>query len=108
MTDDERFDRHEVVCNYIEGTSIVAEGARAYVVLQLGGNLPERVRVVVRSRGGRWVSKWENMRRLDNFRLTTIPPEHPRYSDERLWGGATPDHVARLVRARAELLAGGS
>lgn len=78
-------DRKLIVCNYIEGTSSVPMGAKAYILPQLGGNLPERVRVLVRSRGGRWIEKWEGVRRLGDFRFKTIPPEHPRYSDERFF-----------------------
>lgn len=98
-------DRHVLACNYLESTNVAAEGALAYVLLQFGGNLPDRVRVLVRSRGGRWVEKWESVRRLGNPRLKTLPPEHPRYGDERLSGEATEDHVRQFVAARAELAA---
>jgi hypothetical protein len=37
------------------------------------------VPLLVRSRGGRWIEKWEAMRRLENFRVKTIPPDHPLY-----------------------------
>jgi hypothetical protein len=85
----ETADQQVIACNYTEPTSVAAAGALAYVVPQLGGNLPESVRVLVRSRGGRWVEKWERTGRLDNFRLKTLPPEHPRYGDDRLWPTAT-------------------
>jgi len=91
-------DKHVIVCNYTEGTGIVAKGAKAYVVLQLGGNLPENIPVVVRSRGGRWVRKWERVRRLDNFRLKTLPPEHPRYSDDRIFEPYDADEALRRLR----------
>lgn len=97
-------DRRVIVCNYTEATSIVSEGAKAYVVpLYLGGNLPERVMVLARSRGGRWVEKWENMRRLGSFRLKTLPPEHPRYADQRLAIEATEEMLARLTRAQGQI-----
>lgn len=73
-------DRKAIVCNYAEGTKVAKPGAKAYIVPQLGGNLPDRVRVRFQSRGGRWIEKWEALGRLTNFRLTTIPPEHPMYS----------------------------
>lgn len=92
-----------LVCNYAEATGVVAAGAKAYVILQLGGNLPERVRVLAHSRGGRWVEKWENLRRLTNFRLVTIPPGHPRYDDRRLFGEATEGHLDEVLRAAAEV-----
>lgn len=104
-----RNDLKAIVCNYIVPTKIVALGARAYVVtMYLGGNLPERVMVVVRSRGGRWVEKWESMRRLDDFRLATIPPGHPRYGDERVCVLPDPERLGeklrRLTKARQEIL----
>jgi hypothetical protein len=78
-------DQQVIACNYADPTKVASAGALAYVIPQFGGNLPERVRLLVRSRGGRWVEKWEAMWRLDNFRLKTLPPEHPRWGDERLW-----------------------
>lgn len=97
-------DRRVIACNYAAPTSIATEGAKAYIIPQLGGNLPERVRVLVRSRGGRWVEKWESVRRLDNFRLVTLPPEHPRYADERLGLGDMDDErLGRLMRAKAKV-----
>jgi hypothetical protein len=107
MSDTPRDDRKVIACNYDSGRRAVAQGALAYVLPQLGGNLPERVRVLVRSRGGRWIEKWENVRRLVNFRLKTLPPEHPRYADERTHPRAqvTEEHVRLLVECRAELLA---
>jgi hypothetical protein len=98
-----------IACNYRQATSVAALGALAYVLPQLGGNLPERVRVVVRSRGGRWVEKWEALRRLHNFRVKTIPPEHPRYRDERLRladvTGVETDMMSRLAQAGADVVA---
>lgn len=77
-------DLYAIACNYLEGTNVASEGAKAYVCLHyLGGNLPERVTIVARSRGGRWVEKWENTRRLGDYRVVTIPPEHPMRTVER-------------------------
>lgn len=96
MTDDIR----AIVCNYTESTKIVKAGSKAYVVhAYLGGNLPERVLVIARSRGGRWVEKWESLRRLGNFRLKTLPPEHPRREHHWLQYSATEEHLDRLRRA---------
>jgi hypothetical protein len=98
-------DMRVIACNYTGPTKVAAAGARAYVIPQFGGNLPERVRVLVRSRGGRWVEKWESMKRLDNFRMKTIPPGHPRYDDDRLWPGVTVHDadVENLRLAKAEM-----
>ena len=102
----EPMDRRVIACNYAEGTHVAAQGARAYVIpIFLGGNLPERVMVRVRSRGGRWVTKWEATRRLDDFRLATLPPEHPRYSDEDLHADIPVGErdIERLRWAKAEV-----
>lgn len=98
-------DRQVIACNYTGPTAAVAEGARAYVVPQLGGNLPGRVRVLARSRGGRWIEKWEDIRRLGSFRLKTLPPGHPRYDDARRWPQALVSEadVDCLRRAKAEM-----
>lgn len=98
-------DRKAIVCNYVEGTSYVAKGAKAYIVPWMGGNLPERIPVLVRSRGGRWIEKWESVRRLDNFRIKTLPPEHPKYDDSRRWPHSeiNEEKVRWLIAARREL-----
>jgi hypothetical protein len=77
-------DRRVIQCNYTEGTNVASNGARAYVMHGDAGSGNERVGVLVRSRGGRWVAKWENTKRLGDFRVKTLPPEHPLYSDERI------------------------
>ncbi len=78
-------DRKAIACNYTTGTNIARQGALAYIIPQVGGNLPERVPLIARSRAGRWIQKWEDVRRLGNFRVKTIPPGHPRYDDERIY-----------------------
>jgi hypothetical protein len=70
-------DRRVVQCNYIEGTGVASKGARAFVTRSNGGNGTDRVMVLVYSRGARWVEKWEDARRLGNFRIKTLPPKHP-------------------------------
>lgn len=70
-------DRRVVQCNYAEGTKIAAKGARAYVVYPNPGGGYDRIGILVRSRGARWVEKWERADRLCNFRVKTLPPEHP-------------------------------
>lgn len=78
-------DKKVVQCNFAVGTNIAPEGARAYVVRPNPGNGNDRILILVRSRGARWVEKWENTARLTNFRVKTIPPEHPLYAEERLF-----------------------
>jgi hypothetical protein len=72
-------DRRVIQCNYAEGTNIAAPDARAFVLLTNPGGGHDRVFVLVRSRSGRWVKKWESVTRLKNFRTKTLPPEHPLY-----------------------------
>ena len=88
-----------IVCNYLSGGSYVRKGAKAYVnVLYLGGNLPDRLKVEVKSRGGRWIEKWENSARLGNFRLTTISVDHPKFGERRKFQ-ADAEGLERLLRA---------
>lgn len=70
-------DRRVVQCNYAESTNVAARGARAYVVRLNPGFGNDRIVVLVRSRGGHWVEKWESRERLTAFRVKTLPPEHP-------------------------------
>jgi hypothetical protein len=75
-------DRKVIQCNYAEGTGVAAPGARAYVVRGNPGNANDRFVVLVRSRGGRWVENWETADRLTDFRIKTLPAEHPLYGRE--------------------------
>lgn len=77
-------DRYVVQCNYVSPTNVAAYGARAYLVRLNPGGGDNRIIILVRSRGGRWIEKWENIRRLSAFRVKTLPPQHPLYTDERL------------------------
>ena len=72
-------DLRVVQCNYARATKVALAGARAYVVLTNPGDGHERVCVLVFSRGKRWVRKWENIRNLRDFRVKTMPPEHPQH-----------------------------
>jgi hypothetical protein len=77
-------DKKVIACNYGEGTSTCSKGALCYVMRSSGSNPGEDVEIFARSRSGRWIVKWESLHKLINFRFKTIPPEHPRYNDERL------------------------
>jgi hypothetical protein len=101
-------ERKVIACNYLDGISSVATSAKAYVSLVwFGGNLPERVFVLARSRGGRWIEKWEDLRRLSNFRRVTVAPGNPVFGNHYLQAEATEEHLARLVEARNSLVARG-
>ncbi len=74
-----RPDRKVVQCNYRVSTSICATGASAYLTYE--GDC-ERVKVVARSRSGRWVTRWESLNKLHNFRLKTICPDDHLYAKD--------------------------
>jgi hypothetical protein len=78
-------DRKVIQCNYVEATGVAVEGARAYVTRLNPGNGNDRIMVLVFSRGHRWVEKCEDARRLGNFRVKTLPPEHPLYERAEWW-----------------------
>jgi hypothetical protein len=94
-------DRRVVQCNYTEAVSVAATGARAYLVRANPGGGDDRIVILVRSRGGRWIEKWESIRRVGNFRPKTLPPEHPLYGDERIWDYDAEAMAARLTAAAA-------
>ena len=64
---------HVIQCNYLMPTNVASFGARAVVVSINTGNDSENVEVVVRSRGGRWVRKWERIHKLTKFRRKWYP-----------------------------------
>ena len=72
-------DRKAVACNYAIATKMVSLGSLAYLINENPGWGGERVQILARSRGGRWIRKWEASWRLHNFRFKTIPPENPVY-----------------------------
>src|SRR4051794_36377440 len=76
-------DRVVIACNYLEATSACRRGALAFVSQATGGDIG-RVRVLARSRGGRWVCRWEPLRLLGNFRPKTLPAGHPLHGDPRV------------------------
>lgn len=97
-------DRPVLVCNYAEPTSACPAGAKAYVVrLYYRGPKPHRAKIVARSRSGRWIETIENLKRLRDFRVKAIPPEHPRYGDVRIrWGEGHPATLFAALRGDDE------
>lgn len=71
-----------VACNYAAGTSIARPGARTYLLWRTGGD-NRRCQVLVKSRGGRWVTKWEPIVMLDHFRIVRVPAARPEYAKLR-------------------------
>lgn len=99
-------DRGVIQCNYLTGTRVAVAGSRAFVVCINPGNDNDRIEVLVRSRSGRLVRKWEAMHRLYNFRVKWLPPDHPRYADERVWSGTRSqcERVTHLLNAAATMI----
>ena len=78
-------DRRVIQCNLTRPQSTASAGARAYVILTNPGSGSSRIEILLRTRGGRWIEKWQDIRTLHNFRPKTLPFGHPCYS-RRLWG----------------------
>lgn len=72
-------DRKRVVCNTKEASAECAAGALCFVVNPNVGSGGDRMRLLCRSRSGRWIDKWERADRLTNFRWKTLAPGHPLY-----------------------------
>lgn len=92
--------RRVVQCNYAVPVSVAAAGARAYLVQPNPGSGNDRIMILARSRGGRWIEKWENIRRLENFRCKMLPPEHPLYGHKRIWDERIWDDDAEAMASR--------
>jgi hypothetical protein len=60
--------RWAVVCNQVVDRAAVRGNACSYLADFNIGNGNDRVRVVTVSRGGRLINRWEDIRRLKNFR----------------------------------------
>jgi hypothetical protein len=84
-------DKRAVVCNSAVPTSECSVGTLAFV-LQSAGSW--RIRLFFRSRSGRWITKWEDIRRFGNFRFKTIPDGHPAYYHLNIYPtDSTDDHI---------------
>lgn len=77
-------DRRVIACNVAQPSNVAPEGAKAFISQLNHGGGNDRVVVLMRSRGIRFILKWTPIERLRNFRLVTIPPAHPLYKDLRL------------------------
>lgn len=69
-----------VACNYRYSTRICPQSAKAFVLNTNPGNGSDHIRIVARSRGGRWVVKYEDSRYLENFRIVTLVACRAPYS----------------------------
>jgi len=97
-----------VACNYQVATSIFPNGARAYVRLLNPGGGNDRIYIIGRSHGGRWVTKWEAIKRLGDFRIKTLPQEHPLYdrAKREYWREGTPEIVRWLIDSHDRVMEG--
>lgn len=77
-------DRRAIQCNLTASQKTGVKDARAYVILANPGNYSDRIEILLRSRGGRWIQKWQSIRLLADFRIKTIPIGHPLYHDDRI------------------------
>ncbi len=66
-----------IACNYSVDTKSASSGSLAYIVMPNGGNLHNRVRILSRSRSGRWIRRWERLAALTDFRRKRIPEQSP-------------------------------
>jgi len=97
-------DKRVIACNYAEATSACTKGSICYVSQLHHVRDIARVQILARSRSGRWIYKWESIKRLENFRLKTLPKENPLYSDMRICFIATESLLAELQEALASSL----
>ena len=93
-------DKKIIVCNFATPRKTASEGTRAYFASNSGGTIDGgNVNLLYRSRGGRTIVKYERLKHLKDFRLATLPPDHPLYNDERVfkadeeWASKTLEHV---------------
>ncbi len=94
-------DRRVVQCNHA-GDRRAVPGARAYLARPNPGGFHDRIVILLRTRRGRWIETWEDIRRLSDFRAVTLPPGHPRYDDERIYDYEAETMAATLETARAQ------
>ena len=110
MSDDIRV----MVCNRRTDGPSVSGGAKCYVFHGWWGGGLERLQILAKSRGGRWISKWEGLRNLENFRTATLPPEHPArrarstavFRESDGWISPDASHAARLNAVSDAMAAG--
>jgi hypothetical protein len=70
-------DNRVIQCNFMGETASIARGARSYVMLTNPGGGNDRIKILVRSRSGRWISRWESLLVLDNFRPKVMAQQNP-------------------------------
>lgn len=64
-----------VACNVARETGAAAARARCYVLGVPGS--ADSASLLIRSRSGRWIEKWERTKLLANVRVVTMVPDNP-------------------------------
>lgn len=103
-------DRYAVVCNLAEPDAVGRAGAKAWVTPVALAHR-ERIVVLVRSRGGRHAERWMAIAKLRDFRVTTVPPAHPRALDPRIDLHASREDAQAVAESLSEVparLSGGA
>jgi hypothetical protein len=78
-------DKYGIICNFAVPTKTSSTGSKAWLGVTSGGAIGDgNVRLYMRSRGDRMIEKWDRIKRLTNFRIATLPPEHPFYKHEKV------------------------
>ena len=89
-----------VACNYAAGTKIARTGARCYLLWRAGGD-NRKCQVLAKSRGGRWVIKWEPIVMLDHFRFVRVPEARGEFKILKERGAAAvPFDLTDIVACR--------
>ena len=78
-------DKKAIACNYREAVSACKAGALAYVTFTNPGGGSDRIKILARSRSGRWIETYEPIWRLENFRLKTVPRQSRFYTRGLFW-----------------------
>src|SRR4051812_25111572 len=86
-----------MICNLAVDMPQCLRGSLAYV-LQIGWR---RVRVLIRSSRGRWVSVWAPIGRLGNFRFETLDLQDPLLSERAIPGRFDDDDLSDVASAGA-------
>jgi hypothetical protein len=94
----------QICCNYRDASLVARRGAQAWVLNPDYDRGSDRILILVRSRSGRWIEKWEFMKGLTNFRLKTVVPEDPLSC--RMWQHNFDERTGQVLVDRLNAIAG--
>lgn len=72
MSSPEALETKAVACNFTDGTSACSMGAKAYILDGNQGNANESIRILARSRSGRWIDVWVRPETMRNYWVVTV------------------------------------